>query len=639
MCDFEYSTETILPYKFESTYDTYCLRACMGIGKTKGLNELFNNGIYKKIVIISFRKTLDREYVNNFKDFELYLDINENENIYDLEKHNKIVIQIDSIHKLFGKCDLLVLDEYTYSCFHLVEFTKERKQCYDTLKEYVQKTKHIIVLDAYLNGYYLKWFKELGRKIYFVKNNYKKHIDKEIINYSNNIGPFIEAIIKYLKDNKKIVLCTNKRSFLEKIEDIVKNTIKNKEYKFINCDNSDDIDLNNWDKYDIVGYTPTIVAGISFEKRHFDACFGYFINSTSCAELSVQQLFRVRDLKENKFHICVETNGKKDFPTDRDSVRKYILERNSKLNDGINNLTLSHVDRDIIEDDYFTMFLNIQLLTFQSKNDYESKLLNLLKIQGVEKIKNIECNDIESKKYRKEIKELTKINKQKNYERMYELPKIQFDEYEDLKKNNRKTKDEKLQIMYYNLSTNFCCDNLTPDLISKYEKYVKVYNIIKYMYNIKDDINNNLCEKINDYESKLKEDCDNTKKLHCNDKYYKVAHLHKILNILGFESMFDKSEIIINKSDIIKHIKKYGHRLDLLFITKENKWENMDDDSIFKEVLKYINQRLRSVFKISIKSKNDNFYIDGLDFWCEKVNPMKNFDDILKDIINNLNSD
>ncbi|RCH82272.1 hypothetical protein CU098_006636, partial [Rhizopus stolonifer] len=56
--------------------------------------------------------------------------------------------------------------------------------------------------------------------------------------------------------------------------------------------NSDDINLDNWNNYDIVGYTPTIVAGISFEKIHFDKCFAYFVNNSSPAEMSLQQLFR-----------------------------------------------------------------------------------------------------------------------------------------------------------------------------------------------------------------------------------------------------------------------------------------------------------------------------------------------------------
>ncbi|RCH82045.1 hypothetical protein CU098_006731, partial [Rhizopus stolonifer] len=101
----------------------------------------------------------------------------------------------------------------------------------------------------------------------------------------------------------------------------------------LDSDSNGDIDMENWDKYDIIGYTPTIVAGISFEKKHFDLCYGYFINSSSCAELSVQQLFRVRDLRDKTIHLCVEVNGKKDYPTERDNVREYILDRNKNLSE------------------------------------------------------------------------------------------------------------------------------------------------------------------------------------------------------------------------------------------------------------------------------------------------------------------
>lgn len=636
MVDLEYCEETIIPYKFEPTYNTYCLRAGMALGKTKALEDLFEKKNYKKILMVSFRKSLDKTYINKFKDFKLYLDINED--VYDLDIHNKLVVQVDSLHKIRGSCDLLVLDEYTYTTFHLVDFVKERTQCYNTLKEYVKDTEHVIVLDAYLNRYHLEWFKQLGRKVYYVKNTFKKHKDKKVINYSNNIGSFINNIKENINNNKKIIICTNKKSFLNKIKDILDINYNNKKYKFIDSDSNGDIDMENWDKYDIIGYTPTIVAGVSFEKKHFDLCYGYFINSSSCAELSVQQLFRVRDLKDKTIHICVEVNGKKDYPTEREEVREYIINRNKNLSEGIDNLTLSRINRNIIEDDYFTMFINVQILLFQSNNYYEDKLLNLLEKQGIVNILKDKGSDADSKKYRKEINEISKKIKQRDIELMCTLPEIQFDEYEDLRKKSNKSKEEKLQIRYYNIKQNFNCSNLTPELVSKYEKYIKHFNNLKYVNSIKDNFNELISEKINDYEEKIGIENDNTKLLHVNNKYYKIAHLDRIVKELGFTTILDKEEIDIDKKNIINYMNLYKNKISNLFITNEINWQNTDLELLFKEILRYINQRLTSVFKLCIKQnkKNSKYYIDGLDFWCEEVNPFKitDIDILLNEILN-----
>lgn len=639
MIELEYCSETIIPYEFGPTYNTYCLRAGMALGKTKALEKLFSNKKYKKILMISFRKSLDKTYINKFKDFKLYLDINED--TYDLDIHNKLVVQVDSLHKVRGSCDLLVLDEYTYTSFHLVDFVKERTQCYKTLKEYVQYTEHIIVLDAYLNNYHLEWFKQLGRKIYYVKNTFKKHKDKKVINYSNNLGSFINNLKENINNNKKIIICTNKKTFLNKIKDILDINYSSKKYKFIDSDSNGDIDMENWDKYDIIGYTPTIVAGISFEKKHFDLCYGYFINSSSCAELSVQQLFRVRDLRDKTIHLCVEVNGKKDYPTERDNVREYILDRNKNLSEGIDNLTLSRINRNVIEDDYFTMFINVQILLFQSKNFYEEKLLNLLKKQGIEIIIKDTGSNEDSKQYRKDINEISKKIKQNDIELMCNLPKIEFDEYEELKRKNNKTKEEKLQIRYYNIKQNLNNDKLTPELINKYEKYIKQFNNLKYVNSIKDNFNELISLKINDYEEKLELENDNTKTLHINNKYYKIAYLDRIVKEMGFASILDKEEINIDKNKIINYINLYKNKISNLFVTNEIKFENNNINLLFKEILRYINQRLSSMFKINIKhnKKNNKYYISGLDFWCEEINPFKvtDIDMILNELLNEFN--
>ena len=43
----------------------------------------------------------------------------------------------------------------------------------------------------------------------------------------------------------------------------------------------------------------------SYEEFHFDKSFGYFISSSSPAELSLQQLFRVRDISSKQLFLGI----------------------------------------------------------------------------------------------------------------------------------------------------------------------------------------------------------------------------------------------------------------------------------------------------------------------------------------------
>ncbi|MHC5804517.1 hypothetical protein ACYTX7_09945, partial [Streptococcus pyogenes] len=80
-----------------------------------------------------------------------------------------------------------------------------------------------------------------------------------------------------------------------------------------------------------LGYTPTITAGISFTEKRFDKIFGLFCNNTSPADMSIQQLFRVREISTNEYHLCCKITGKKDYPTDDKDIEKYILDNEKCL--------------------------------------------------------------------------------------------------------------------------------------------------------------------------------------------------------------------------------------------------------------------------------------------------------------------
>jgi predicted HNH restriction endonuclease len=117
--------------------------------------------------------------------------------------------------------------------------------------------------------------------------------------------------------------------------------------------------------------------------------------------------------------------------------------------------------------------------------------------------------------------------------------------------------------------------------------------------------------------------------------------LDRIVKEIGFTSILDNEEIDVDKNKIIMYMNLYKNKISNIFTTNDIKWENTDTDLLFKEVLRYINQRLTSLFKITIKhnKKTNKYYMSGLDFWCEEVNPLKitDFDMLLKELLNGQN--
>ena len=66
-----------------------------------------------------------------------------------------------------------------------------------------------------------------------------------------------------------------------------------------------------WKTADLLAYSPSVTAGVSFELDHFDVLYGNFVKSmfTPGVEISLQQLFRVRSLREGTMTIWYSRMG------------------------------------------------------------------------------------------------------------------------------------------------------------------------------------------------------------------------------------------------------------------------------------------------------------------------------------------
>lgn len=631
-----YNKQCMEKYNFNNS-NTLCIKGAMGIGKTKQLNDLIYK--YDKVVVVSFRRTLDKEYVNNFPCFTLYEDI---KGAYDTDIYNKIVVQIDSFYKIIGNIDLLILDEFTYTSMHLIQQVKHKETTFNTLMEYINNQNNkIIVIDALLETNDIKWFYYQKRKIKLIWNTYKKHHKIKIFNYDNKISIFENNIVNSLEKGENIVLATNQKNFLKNIEKII-NTKCNRtiKCKFLNAENSDDINLEKWDNYNIVGYTPTIVAGISFEKEHFTKCFGYFTSSSAPAEMCMQQLFRVRNLYSNEMHICVQQNKVNiEYPKNREELEKYIIEKALLNVNEIMGIKLSRIHKTVIKDSYFWLYLDVKFKIYNSKTDFLNNLLKIFKNQGIENIIDVKETNFENDKLsRKHMKECSKEINNKLVEDIINAQEINSDRFDELHKKNYLKYNEKCELKKYNFrkTYNYYDKPIKRDDYVKFSKLTKQYKNCNIYWTFKDNIikyiQDNLENKENKYNEKMEQIGEifnnyrlytaNTTLLHKNRLYDKFLIGLEICNKIGLENIFDNKEFNFDNQKIINYLIERKKILELLFNI------NIDMDKIndIKYAIRILNGRLKYLFNVSIVIANRNkktYKLKLMENWSDDFNPMK----------------
>lgn len=196
----EYNSKTLRDYATDFIkYDTICTQAPMGSGKTKNLIKLLDDKMYKnkKIIIVSFRRSLLREYINMLPDFKYYTDIKDRK--IDLDTHKKLIIQADSLYRIRGEVDMLVIDECTYTFEHMVTYVKKFKsQCVSALEHLLSTSTKVLAIDALLNEDYVNIIAQYRENIIYTKNTYKYHSDKSVTMYGNNMQSFYNRIMESL---------------------------------------------------------------------------------------------------------------------------------------------------------------------------------------------------------------------------------------------------------------------------------------------------------------------------------------------------------------------------------------------------------------------------------------------------------
>jgi hypothetical protein len=618
-------------------YNVIALKSNMNTGKTYGMPVIFKD--YTKILIIYHRISLNVSIYEKWQQygFELYSDIPEHK--INLDKHPKIICQIDSIHRIIGKIDLLILDEIESTHEHLCgsKTLNETDKCSKSLLNYIKYTPKIIACDANLKDETCDILFH-QKNLIKIQNTYKsfQHRTCHIYHSKENL---IEKLYELIDSDKNIVIPTNSKKQGKKLEKLLKN--KYEHIKILRIDSENGFTtIDDWEKYNIVIYTPTITAGISFDKLHFHSLVGFFSNKSASAEQCSQMLFRSRNLINNNLFIYIHNDNQTQTKPINDSELNHYIQ--NIIFDGIKieGIDIDNYNKKMIETTYYKLYRFFLKKINLSFDYFCSYMIQILKDHGLT-IYNISPKVKDFDIYHNIIDAVKNASIQIETEEAENICKatpINEEDYTTLiNSKTQRTKEENDTIKRHILTNTFDIPHNSPLEIDWVKHNIKYYMGYKHFKLFKDDTDilvsiekcKRIIEKIKENEntkynnSKLLTKSPNSssedekeeyvykkktisKKIHqeiYRDRTFeKIYHCLIFIKEAGFNSLSDTAKIKVDYPTIRQYCRENEKRIRGTFErSKMMEWGENELEANEKNALsKYVNQKLESCLGIRI---------------------------------------
>lgn len=537
-------------------YDrTYILKAPMGMGKTKALAQyLQSRPDIKKVVFITFRRSLARDIGKKFAGFTSYMDISET--IINMDSYPKLIIQAESLHRLkvLGlRVDLLIMDE---SESIIEQFTSggtfsRFTECVSTFVFLARYSLQLIAMDANVCNRTIKTIAACEREGTTRFDEYiypSRKRDKYFI--TTKSGDLGTKLLEKLNEGKRCVIATNSIRAAIALYNHIAPIYKDKRIKLYSSKTQESekhTHLGNvdkyWVEYDILIYTPTISAGVSFEvKGHFHCVFGMFNNMSCGVESARQMLHRVRDVVDREYYICLPAM-KGSLPTEENIIEDFIKNRKLTLYSHINtdNLSFEYNAEGIPQYErtpFYTMFVQNMILRHKSINNYFDRFIRQVKETGakVAELKPVAPPTpvFDENGAEVEDRECCLIADAK------ELTKEEDDNIADaLSKGLDVEQDDMFAHQKYKLRKTYeWTADITPDFVKKYnnrDKKIAFRNLLRIKNNSLDEIRQTDIQIMEDRASEVGE-------LMHKYTYNNHAQALEFCQLLGFPETFKKSE-------------------------------------------------------------------------------------------------
>lgn len=518
------------------------IKSPYGTSKTQLLIKTIEKYEPKKILFLSYRKSLTYDLQNNFDKlaFHNYLE-------HSLDS-NRLIMQSESLLKLdrlsfdgeVPKFDLVVIDESesVLNNFNSQTFDGKAETIYDYLRAIIENCGKLITLDGdQHNRTYAFTSSFPGKSINIINtinNNQKKLIltDSEY-HYKCDIYNSLET-------GKKIVICSQSASMAEtyynelkeKYPDLKMSLTIGKTDDTTKTEQAKDINLH-WE-VDVLIYSPSVEAGCNFDKVWFDKEYLILSTGANSQRAVFQMLARVRKFKSND--ILTYTNGIKDYDIGEFytfyDVKDAILESREKVLKYGYERDVNGILRRVVRLESYDINNIYNRVEDLNKNEkYFMPYFKTLAISKGFKVEYLDLTEVNPFSYEEEEEKT-----EGKYDELINAKDIDDDELLKLYQKQNKSKAsraDKLSVEKAVWKQRLGVSKLNEDILKTFHK--KEYLINNFLALV--DPNNKKLESKSTFDDKRE------------DVEYRLLIVNQIINCIGFKDINDTTVLSESQFD------------------------------------------------------------------------------------------
>jgi len=391
-----YDSDRMENYPFPAR--TMFVKAPMKLGKTKELSRYIaanfpRTSDRRPIVFVSFRQMFSSAIRRSFPDFAVYSDIK------GPLVAERLIVQVESLHRInpatYGRPALVILDE-SESIIDQLDSGLSSEQAYDfaVFQWLIAHSESLIAMDAFLSERTLRVIERMrGLDGAVIVENTNRNATADSYYITSNRDLWLAALYASLDAHLPVAIPTNSATEGRLLAQLLADRYPTARIKFYSAETLASVrkrDLANvdeaWRDLDVLIYSPTITAGVSFEVPRFARIFGYFSDLSCPAQTCVQMMGRIRNVALHQSIICISANPS-SLPETKAAILDYMATRKwallNEIGAGSLPVEFDAAGRPSLPDSPFAeMKIQNMVARNKSKNDFERVFRGLITAGG-----------------------------------------------------------------------------------------------------------------------------------------------------------------------------------------------------------------------------------------------------------------
>ncbi len=381
---------------------TLAVKAQMKLGKTRALraylDTYFSAAVRTPVIrFISFRQTFSSSLKTSFPDFALY---SEQKGDLDHVRFPRLIVQVESLHRLPMAAnpepvDVVILDEVESI---LSQFNsglhKHFNAVFAMFRWLIRTARHVVVMDANLTDrtYNLLATMRPAHPVHFHWNMYAR-AKGDVYHFTADQSVWLEKLYTTVRDGKRVVVASNSLAEAQASAETLRSKFPDKKIGEYSSKTAESVKRRHfsdvhthWTALDVLIYTPTVSAGVSYELEHFDVLFGYFTDRSCDVETCRQMLGRVRDIGTRAHYICLR-GLPNNQPTETADIRRLVNAGRASLYRALDDAALQFEYAPdgrarAYSSDYFDLWLETTRINNLSKNAFVDRFIDQVADSG-----------------------------------------------------------------------------------------------------------------------------------------------------------------------------------------------------------------------------------------------------------------